>query len=77
MFERQLVQERISWLAMELFAAACALSRWDTELSANDRSHDAAARLAIADSLRHAEACLQELRANDDQLVRTAAQRSH
>ncbi|HVT27184.1 MAG TPA: acyl-CoA dehydrogenase family protein [Lacipirellulaceae bacterium] len=73
-FERQLVQERIAWLAMELFAAACALSRRDADLAANDRSHDAAARLAIADSLRHAEACLQQLRANDDPLVVRAAQ---
>ena len=71
--ERQLVQERIAWLAMELFASACALSRWDDELSRNDRKHDAVARLFIADSLRHAEACLREMRANDDQLLREAA----
>ena len=36
--ERQLVQERIAWLAMELFATACALSRWDDELTRNDRT---------------------------------------
>jgi acyl-CoA dehydrogenase family member 9 len=27
--DRQLVQERLAWAAMELFASACALSRWD------------------------------------------------
>jgi alkylation response protein AidB-like acyl-CoA dehydrogenase len=71
--ERQLVQERIAWLAMELFATACALSRWDYELSRNDRSNDAAARLFIADSMRRATDCLAAMRNNDDQLIRTAA----
>ena len=72
--DRQLVQERIAWLAMELFATACALSRWDDELQRNDRTHDAVARLFVADSLRHAETCLREMRGNDDQLVRDAVQ---
>jgi alkylation response protein AidB-like acyl-CoA dehydrogenase len=71
--ERQLVQERIAWLAMELLAAACTLSRWDADLAHNERTHDAAARLAVADSLRRAETHLRELRANDDSLVREAA----
>ena len=72
--ERQLVQERIAWTAMELFATACALSRWDDELSRKNRNHDAVARLFVADSLRHAESCLQELRSNDDTLVLSAAE---
>jgi acyl-CoA dehydrogenase family protein 9 len=71
--ERQLVQERIAWLAMELFAAACTLSRWDAELARHDRSYDAAARLAVADSLRRAESHLHELRANDDSLIPEAS----
>jgi alkylation response protein AidB-like acyl-CoA dehydrogenase len=71
--ERQLVQERIAWLAMELFATACTLSRWDYELSRNDRTNDAAARLFIADSMRRADACLAAMRSNDDQLIRIAA----
>jgi acyl-CoA dehydrogenase family protein 9 len=71
--DRQLVLERIAWLAMEIFASACALSRWDDELSRNDRSHDAVARFFIADSLRCAETCLNAMRANDDQLLRDAA----
>jgi alkylation response protein AidB-like acyl-CoA dehydrogenase len=72
--ERQLVQERIAWLAMELFAAACTLSRWDADLARNDRTHEAAARLLIADSFRRAETCLREMGVNDDQLIRQAAQ---
>jgi alkylation response protein AidB-like acyl-CoA dehydrogenase len=68
--ERQLVQERIAWLAMELFASACALSRWDSELTHNNRTNEATARYFIADSLRRAERCLENLRSNDDYLIR-------
>lgn len=71
--DRQLVQERIAWVAMELLATGCALSRWDDELKRKDRSQDAVARLFIADSLRRAEACLGSMRSNDDQLLREAA----
>jgi alkylation response protein AidB-like acyl-CoA dehydrogenase len=71
--ERQLVQERIAWVAMELFATACALSRWDDEIQRHDRSSDAVARLFVADSLRHADACLRAMRENDDLLLREAA----
>ncbi|HUG67017.1 MAG TPA: acyl-CoA dehydrogenase family protein [Pirellulaceae bacterium] len=70
--ERQLVQERISWTAMELLVTACALSRWDDELARHDRTHDAVARLFVADSLRHAETCLQGMHANDDELLLAA-----
>jgi alkylation response protein AidB-like acyl-CoA dehydrogenase len=68
--ERQLVQERIAWAAMELFATACALSRWDCERTAGDRSHDAVARFFVADALRRAENCLRDINANDDQFLR-------
>jgi alkylation response protein AidB-like acyl-CoA dehydrogenase len=71
--ERQMVQERIAWIAMELFAAACTLSRWDSELARGERRHDAIARLMIADSFRRADGCLREIRANNDWLVRQAA----
>jgi acyl-CoA dehydrogenase family member 9 len=72
--DRQLVQERIAWLAMELFAAACALSRWDSELARNERRHDdAVARLALADSFRRAETCLREMHTNNDSRLRDAA----
>src|SRR6476660_8793526 len=68
--ERQLVQERIAWLAMEIFASACALSRWDHELTQSNRTNDAVARYFLADSLRRAEMCLQGMHSNDDSLVR-------
>jgi alkylation response protein AidB-like acyl-CoA dehydrogenase len=71
--ERQLVHERMAWVAMELFAAACALSRWDSELARGDHRNDAAARLLVADSLGRAEASLREMRSNNDRLVREAA----
>jgi hypothetical protein len=71
--ERQLVQERIAWAAMELFATACVLSRWDWELRLGDRSNDAVARLFVANSLRHVESCLRAVRANDDELLLRAA----
>lgn len=71
--ERQLVQERIAWLAMELFATTCVLSRWDDELSRNEREHDAAARFFVADSLAHAETCLRQMRRNNDPLIRDAS----
>jgi alkylation response protein AidB-like acyl-CoA dehydrogenase len=71
--ERQLVQERIAWASMELFATACALSRWDDERAKGDRSHDAVARYFAADSLRRADSWLRELKANDDELLREAA----
>ena len=71
--ERQLVQERIAWVAMELFATACALSRWDDEFARNERRHDAVARFFVADSLRRAESSLRDLSANDDRLLRKAA----
>jgi len=71
--DRQLVHERVAWLAMELFAATCALSRWDDERSRNDRTNDAVARLLIADSLRRADACLSSIRSNNDQQIFAAA----
>jgi alkylation response protein AidB-like acyl-CoA dehydrogenase len=67
--DRQLVQERIAWMAMDLFATGCALSRWDSDLIRNDHSHDAEARLIVSQSLNHAESCLQAMRVNDDQLL--------
>jgi acyl-CoA dehydrogenase family protein 9 len=71
--QQQLVQQRVAWIAMELLASACALSRWDDERSRNDRSHDAVVRFFIADSLRHATDCLRAMRSNDDRLLLDAA----
>jgi hypothetical protein len=70
--ERQLVQERIAWAAMEIFASACALSRWDHELTQKNRTNDATARFFLADSMRRAETAFRAIRANDDQLLRNS-----
>jgi alkylation response protein AidB-like acyl-CoA dehydrogenase len=67
--DRQLVLERIAWAAMEIFASACALSRWDDELKRGDHSHDAVARLFVADSMRRAKSMLREMRSNEDDLI--------
>lgn len=71
--DRQLDQERIAWLAMELYATACVLSRWDHELSRDIHSHDAVARFFVAYSLRRVESVLRTMRDNDDPLLRQAA----
>ena len=71
--DRQLVHERVAWAAMEIFAAACTLSRWDDERSRNDRTNDAVAQLLIADSMRRADACLSSLKNNNDPLIFAAA----
>jgi acyl-CoA dehydrogenase family protein 9 len=75
--ERQLVQERIAWVAMELFATACALSRWDDEMTMTrgDARNNAVAKYSVVGSLRNAEACLREMNSNVDQLVRQAGNR--
>lgn len=66
--ERQLVQERISWAAMELFAAACALSRADSEPTP-------APEVAwfLTDALNHADQCLNELKSPTDATLLQAA----
>ena len=74
-FERQLVQERIAWIAMELFATACALSRWDNDLMHGHRSQDFVARLFIGDSLRCAKTSLRAMSANNDKLLMGAAEK--
>jgi alkylation response protein AidB-like acyl-CoA dehydrogenase len=71
--DRQLVLERIAWLAIELFASACALSRWDDGLRRGDHTNDAVARLFLADSLRRAETQLRDMRTNNDALIKGAA----
>ncbi len=70
--DMQLVQERIANAAMEMFAATCVLSRWDSELSTIGRNgHNAtdhiAADLFMRRSLRGARELLRGLGDNDDQ----------
>ncbi|MFG0262746.1 MAG: acyl-CoA dehydrogenase family protein [Novipirellula sp. JB048] len=74
--ERQLVLQRIAWVAMELFATACTLSRWDHEIATNHHTHDEVARWFVADSLRHVERGFRALRDNEDRLLLAAAKSS-
>ncbi|HXA09039.1 MAG TPA: acyl-CoA dehydrogenase family protein [Chthoniobacterales bacterium] len=69
--EMQLVQERIANAAMELFAATCVLSRWDSELSVVGRNGRAATDHVAADlfvrrALRQIRQFLRGLGDNDD-----------
>jgi len=66
--ERQLVQERISWAAMELFAVACTLSRADAE-----RTSTAEVTWFLTDALNHAERCLRSLHSPVDRTLLAAA----
>src|SRR5437867_4047530 len=77
--DRQYVQERIARAAMELFACACVLSRWDAELQAsatraetNDAPHSAA-ELFLRGSFRRARRSLAEMHENDDAAVTATA----
>jgi len=77
--DMQLVQERIAWAAMELFASTCVLSRWDADLQAaqrngsSTRSGDEAADLFLRHSFRTIRCLLNELGHNDDRAVLAAA----
>ena len=77
--DMQLVQERIAWAAMELFASTCVLSRWDADLQAaqrngsSTRSGDEAADLFLRHSFRSIRGFLNELGHNDDRAVLAAA----
>ncbi|OAI55970.1 acyl-CoA dehydrogenase [Planctomyces sp. SCGC AG-212-M04] len=78
--ERQLEQARIANAAMELFASACALSRWDNEMFENSQRRIpggdalfAAARWFVTDSLATAERNLDALHSSADQLLLDAA----
>ena len=70
--ERQLEQERLSWAAMELFAAACVLSRWDHELTTTGQDHPSV-RWFLTDALNHAERNLKELHAPIDAALLNSA----
>jgi alkylation response protein AidB-like acyl-CoA dehydrogenase len=71
--DRQYVQERISNIAMELFASACVLSRWDADLQAGLMHRDRAAAVFLRESARRIQRWLAELRDNDDDAVTAAA----
>ncbi len=76
--EMQLVQERLANAAMELFAATCALSRWDSELSNVGRNgreavDHAAADLFVRTALRKTRGFLRGLGDNDDREILATA----
>jgi len=77
--ERQYIHERIARAAMEIFASACVLSRWDAELGAEqpvrtaNGSHYCAADLFLKGSSRRVHQLLKELRDNDDEAVTATA----
>jgi hypothetical protein len=79
--ERQYVQERLACAAMELFASACVLSRWDAESkSKSDGQPDNAATGSVPDlflraSFRRFRAALAELKDNDDLAITRTADR--
>ncbi len=76
--ERQLVQERIACVGMELFAAACVLSRRDAELRGelNPASqlswHGAAAKLFLDQSAQRVHEALKSLNTDDTTTLETA-----
>jgi len=77
--ERQYVQERLARAAMELFASACTLSRWDAEppadapqFESNGAAHGAA-ELFLRGSFRRTRRSLAEMHENDDAVVTATA----
>jgi acyl-CoA dehydrogenase family protein 9 len=74
--DMQLVQERIAGAAMELFASACVLARWDSEFQANGAApaQNAAADLFLRQSFRRTRVFLSGLSDNDDKAILSTAQ---
>ena len=71
--DRQYVQERMANVAMELFASACVLSRWDADLQAGIMHRDRAFSLFLRESLRRVRQFLDALCDNDDAVMTEAA----
>lgn len=75
--DRQYVQERLARAAMELFASACTLSRWDAELqsgmAAASTGRQRAAECFLSGSFRRTRRSLAEMNAADDAVVTATA----
>ena len=77
--DMQLVQERIASAAMEMFASACVLSRWDSELQARARNGssaaetDHAADLFLRRSFRNIRTFIGTIAENEDAALLTTA----
>ncbi len=78
--DMQLVQERIANVAMDLFASACVLARWDSEIKASYRNGGSvgtqhrAADLFLRQAFRRIRGHLAALNDNDDKAVLKTAQ---
>lgn len=75
LLDRQLEQERIAWAAMELFASACVLSRWDHDTSVDPATDAAIPTWFLTDSLQRVHQALDELRSPADRRLMAAAER--
>jgi acyl-CoA dehydrogenase family protein 9 len=77
--DMQLIQERIAGAAMEMFASACVLSRWDAELQASARNgssstgNNGAADLFLRRSFRNIRQFLAGITENDDDALLATA----
>ena len=77
--DMQLVQERIAGAAMDLFASAATLSRWDSEIQAaqgngqSPATKNTAAELFLRQSARRVRDFLSGLGDNDDEFILKAA----
>ena len=77
--DMQLVQERIAGAAMDLFASAAVLSRWDSEIHSAQRNGESpavkntAAELFLRQSFRRIRSFLGGLGDNDDKFILKAA----
>ena len=77
--DMQLIQERIAGAAMEMFASACVLSRWDAELQASGRNGSSAsednraADLFLRRSFRNIRQFLSGITDNDDKTLLATA----
>jgi alkylation response protein AidB-like acyl-CoA dehydrogenase len=77
--DRQYVQERLARAAMELFASACVLSRWDAELQApptgsnSEPGWHSAAEYFLRGSFRRIRRSLAEMNDADDAVVTATA----
>ena len=80
--DMQLVQERIAGAAMDLFASAATLSRWDAEIQSAQRNggsaatKNTAAELFLRQSARRIRGFLDGLGDNDDEIILRAAESS-
>ena len=76
--DRQYVQERLARAAMELFASACVLSRWEAELlappgSSSEPGWHSAAEYFLRGSFRRIRRSLAEMNDADDAVVTATA----